>query len=142
MLTSLAVTLSPRAGICDPEVLISVPNYSVGELLYRSKRIELEFEHDCGWLEIEFINKPDLDQNMAVVVDQIEFFGITDPRFVWAGVYTPRYPEPWYSQQNPVPAPQLRQQTYLGWNGVWRLDFSVPVFTWMHQTLNLGWLYN
>ena len=87
------------------------------------------------------MNKPELDHNMAVIVDSVEFFGITDPKFVWAGTYTPNYPEPWYSEQIEKPLAQLPQQNYMGWNGIWRLDFSVPVFTWMHQTMNLGWIY-
>ena len=142
MITKLAVTLTPRQGEHAPEVKVSVPGYSVEEQLYRTKRIELEFDAEQGWLEVEFVNKPALDQHMAVIIDQVAFFDITDPRFVWSGVYYPRYPEPWYSEQNPPPLPAIHQQTYLGWNGCWRLDFSVPVFTWIHRTLNLGWLYD
>lgn len=141
MITKLAVTLTPRVGELAPEVKVSVPGYSVEELLYRTKRVEFEFDADQGWLEIDFVNKPALDQQMAVIIDQVEFFGITDPRFAWAGVFYPRYPEPWFSEQNPPPMSCLPQQTYLGWNGRWRLEFSVPVFTWIHRTLNLGWLY-
>ena len=109
--------------------------------MWETKRSELEFDAPVGWVEVVFMNKPELDQDMAVVIDQVEFFGIADPKFVWAGVYTPIYPEPWYSQQLVTPPAELSQQTYMGWNGGWRLDFTVPVFTWMHQTLNLGWIY-
>jgi hypothetical protein len=78
---------------------------------------------------------------MAVIIDSVEFFGISDPRFVWAGVYWPEYPEPWLSQQNPSPQAALTNHNYLGWNGVWRLNFDVPVFTWIHKTLGMGWIY-
>jgi hypothetical protein len=30
--------------------------------------------------------------------------------------------------------------TYLGFNGVWRLDIPAPFYQWRHRTLNLGWL--
>lgn len=141
MHTKVAVTLSPRCSKIAPDVLVSVPGHIVRKTLWETQRIELEFNESFGWLEVVFMNKPDTDPDMAVIIDQVEFFGISDPRFVWAGVYTPKYPEPWYSQQAQKPAEHLYHQTYLGWNGTWRLNFSVPVFTWMHQTMNLGWLY-
>ena len=142
MLTKVAITLTPKIHKLAPEVSVSVPGHLVNETLWRTKRIDLEFDAAQGWIEVELANKPALDPDMAVIIDQVEFFGISDPRFVWAGVYTPNYPEPWYSEQSPPPPAQLHQQNYLGWNGRWRLDFSVPVFTWMHQTLNLGWIYS
>lgn len=142
MVTKLAVTLTPQPGNDMPEVFVSVPGQTIKKTLHSTKRIELEFDAPVGWLEIVFMNKPDTDPDMAVIIDQIEFFGISDPKFVWAGTYTPKYPEPWYSQQTEKPPAQLPQQTYMGWNGTWRLDFTVPVFTWMHKTLNLGWIYS
>jgi len=29
---------------------------------------------------------------------------------------------------------------YLGWDGRWFLDFSTPIYRWIHQRLDLGWL--
>jgi hypothetical protein len=141
MLTKIAVTLTPNPSKIAPEVFVAVPGHVIRETLWETKRIELEFDAPVGWLEVVFMNKPEFDQDMAVTIDQVEFFGIADPKFVWAGVYSPKYPEPWYSQQPVTPPAELSQQTYMGWNGMWRLDFTVPVFTWMHQTLNLGWIY-
>lgn len=141
MLTKIAVTLTPKLDNIAPEVFVSVPGRVVSETLWHSKFVELEFDAAAGWIEIVFMNKPELDHNMAVIVDKVEFFGISDPKFVWAGVYTPKYPEPWYSQQTEKPPAQLPGQNYLGWNGTWRLDFTVPVFTWMHKTMSLGWIY-
>lgn len=95
-------------------------------------------------LEIELLNKNDLDADTAVNIDSIEIFGISDPRFVWAGHYTPDYPEPWATQQRLAGhdlAPVLTNHTYLGWRGVWRLEISLPAFTWMHQTQGLGLIY-
>jgi hypothetical protein len=137
----LAVTLTPILTKIPPWVLISVPGQIRRVELWEAQRIELEFTASSGWLEVVFYNKPDTDNTMAVVVDKIEFFGIADSKFVWPGVYTPVYPEPWYSQQEPKPLAQLPQQNHLGWNGNWRLDFTVPVFTWMHRIQNLGWIY-
>jgi hypothetical protein len=141
MLTKIAVTLTPKLGKVPPEVFVSVPGHVVSETLWKTKRVELEFDAPVGWIEIVFMNKPELDRDMAVIIDQIEFFGISDSKFVWSGAYMPKYPEPWYSQQIEKPPAKLLQQNYMGWNGTWRLDFTVPVFTWMHKTLNLGWIY-
>lgn len=92
-------------------------------------------------LTVEHFGKDVNDPETAVEIVDIGFFGISDPKFAWTGVYYPDYPEPWYSQQTPRPADSLPAQTYLGWNGTYRLEFSVPVFEWMHKTLNLGWIY-
>jgi hypothetical protein len=140
-LVQMAVTLTPKIGTAAPRVRVSIPGNSVTHVLHQTEKIQLEFVASSGWVEINFCNKPELDHNMAVIIDRIEFFGISNPKFVWRGVYFPEYPEPWYSQQIPAPAPTLPACNYLGWNGCWRLDFDVPVFTWMHQVQDLGWIY-
>lgn len=98
-------------------------------------------------LTIEFLNKIDSDTQFhlgldkAVIVDKIVFFGINDPKFVWQGKYTPQYPERWVSQQSTPPSKILLMHNYLGWNGVWKLQFQLPIFTWIHQVQDLGWIY-
>lgn len=112
---------------------------------------EFKFIHnlDSGnhILTIEFLNKTDSDSQLdsgldkAVIIDKIAFFGISDPKFVWKGDYKPLYPEPWASQQS-IPPPEIsHSHNYLGWNGVWKLQFQMPIFTWMHQVQDLGWIY-
>lgn len=99
---------------------------------------DFEFDIDASGtvaLIVEHFDKNDTDPHTAVEIVSVSFYGIDDPRFVWSGVYRPQYPA---HLTGPVDLPG---QHYLGWNGVWTLEFSVPVFTWMHQTLNLGWLY-
>jgi hypothetical protein len=137
----LAVLLTPVTGLAPPEVLISVPGQTVQTALVRPERFEFNFAANTGWIQIQMINKAPTDQHTAVIIDKIEFFGISDPKFVWMGTYTPDYPEPWYSQQQPPPQPQLTNVTYMGWNGAWRLDFDIPVFSWIHQVQNLGWIH-
>lgn len=99
-------------------------------------------------LHIELSGKTNSDtqgsRDMAVLIENIDFFGICDDRFKWQATYQPNYPEPWYSQQvaaGLVPQDVLQGCTYLGWNGTWRLEFSTPIFTWMHRVLDLGWIY-
>jgi hypothetical protein len=101
----------------------------------------------CHTLSIEFLNKTDTDTqshlglDKAVIVDKIAFFGISDPKFVWNGKYTPRYPQLWASQQSTALPEILTLHNYLGWNGIWKLEFQMPIFTWIHQIQDLGWIY-
>lgn len=96
-------------------------------------------------LWVEFTNKKDSDTqghlDKAVIVESIIFNDIFDPQFVWNGGYTPIYPEPWASEQSDL-QPVLKSHTYLGWNGKWALTFDIPIFTWIHKTQNLGWIYD
>jgi hypothetical protein len=90
------------------------------------------------------IELPDKIDQEAVVIEDVSFFGIKDPKFAWTGVYEPVYPEPWATEQRSQGValnPQLSPHTYLGWPGKWTLTFDVPVFTWIHKTQNLGWIY-
>lgn len=141
-----SVTLEPVIANQSPQVTVAVPDQAVTLRLDETVRIPFTFTaSDRGWIQIDFINKDYAEtaagRDMAVIVREIEFFNVSDPRFVWQGVYRPCYPEPWLSQQPVAPEPELRLHDYLGWNGTWRLDFDLPVFTWMHQVLGLGWIY-
>lgn len=139
-LVKLTVALTPVLGHTAPGVTISVPGHSITTQLTCARQFEFEFIDSEGWVKIELIQKSDQDQHQAVIIDRIEFFGISDPKFIWQGIYTPDYPKLWHSQQHPAPAAQLTNTDYLGWNGTWQLNFSVPVFTWIHQIQNLGWV--
>lgn len=80
------------------------------------------------------------DLDTAIIIEKILINGLESPKFAWAGVYTPDYPAH-YIKQNPTAKPQLTNINYLGWNGRWQLDISVPAFTWIHKLENLGWIY-
>lgn len=145
---SLKIGLSPVYHSKAPAVNLSVPGHQTCTDLTCSRIFEFDFTaHDVGWIEIEFYNKTNQDScltqglDLAVKIDFVEFFGIRDPKFVWLGEYQPSYPEPWFSQQTPPPPSVLTNVDYLGWNGKWRLNFDVPVFTWIHRVQNHGWLY-
>lgn len=93
-------------------------------------------------LQVKFVDKRNQE---AIVIQQVSFFGIADQRFVWAGVYEPVYPEPWATEQASagiILKSQLSPHTYLGWPGMWTLDFEAPVFSWIHKIQNLGWIYS
>ena len=137
MATDYQVELSLRLRpINQPRVLITVGSHKIDKQLTKTEDFALNFvARDQVKIQIHHIDKPDFDPDTAVEIVSVSFFGINDPKFAWAGLYRPAYPA-----HLTGPA-ELPGQTYLGWNGTWTLEFSVPVFVWMHQTLNLGWLY-
>ena len=138
-LVQLCVVLRP---IGHPCVKVSANEILKTTQLVDVTSFEFEFKtHSDSSLVIEHCNKDAADAVTAVEFVSVSFFGIGDPKFAWAGVYTPVYPEPWASEQLTTLPCTITPQTYLGWNGTWRLDFSVPVFTWIHRVQNLGWLY-
>ena len=135
----MSITLRP---VNNPKIRIGVNGGLFPLQLSKTETINFEFESNgSSELIVELINKTAQE---AVVIESVSFFGIEDPKFAWAGVYTPVYPEPWATEQQDqgvVLKPQLCPHTYLGWNGKWTLTFTVPVFTWIHKVQNLGWIY-
>jgi hypothetical protein len=94
-------------------------------------------EHEL-WVELD--RKTDADGDQHVEIEWVEIEGMRLDRVKWQGVYVPRYPEPWASQQADLPA-ERPGETHLGWNGRWSLRFTVPVFEWIHGVEHLGWIY-
>ena len=147
----IAVTLRPVWHQDPPRIRVGIGNNLTEIDLRETATINFDFESDSACeLSVEFLNKQDSDTvpesglDKAVIIENVSFFGISDPKFVWAGVYTPNYPEPWATQQQSqgVALKQhLTPHNYLSWNGKWTLTFTVPVFTWIHQTQDLGWIY-
>ena len=128
--------------IGNPWVKVGINDYYQIKQLVTSTDFEYEFDADDSvTLTVEHFDKSESDPDTAVEIASIDFFGISDPKFAWSGTYYPNYPKLWSSQQETMPARELAGQTYLGWNGVYSLKFDVPVFTWMHQIQNLGWIY-
>lgn len=144
------IQLTPRCSSTAPEIVIAFNNDIIyAGSLSRTTVFDIDQDLPAGeyQLSVEFLNKLDSDTDIvnnidkAVIVDQIIFNDIQSPNFVWAGEYCPVYPEPWASQQQNL-EPVLKSHNYLSWNGKWTLTFSMPIFTWIHQTENLGWIYD
>ena len=95
-------------------------------------------------LEVELHNKTDQDSlleqglDMAAIINSATFNDLSDPKFLYQARYWPQYPDHMLKEN---PSPCLNACNYLGWNGVWRLEFTMPIFTWIHQVRNLGWIY-
>lgn len=96
-------------------------------------------------LKIVYNNKSEHDRTQAIQIRSIDFNGVQDKKFIWLGQYQPTYPEPWATeqQQQSVALPPILTNTdYLGWAGTWTLEFTAPIFTWIHQVKNLGTIYD
>lgn len=148
----ISISLSPVLHTEAPEYRIVAENQVLHGYLESTTVFDLSIiAAKKSKITVEFLNKKVSDTvlsqglDKAVIIDWIKFFSIQDPKFVWLGQYCPEYPEPWASEQKNAGvdlAPALFNTTYLGWNGVWTLEFDVPIFTWIHQVQNHGWLYD
>lgn len=140
--TRFTVTLRPHGSVA-PVITYGVGDLQTTEVLLATKVIEVDTNLSIGQqiFFIEFRNKTNETPDMAVEITQVAFEGIVTDRFKWNNRYYPDYPEPWASQQT-EPLPEFQSHaTYLGWNGRWELYFFVPIFHWIHETENMGWLY-
>jgi len=88
-------------------------------------------------LSIEHYGKLDSDPSTALIIDEIKFNDMSNYKFVYQGMYYPCYPTHLLGSDSVLP-----HQNYLSWNGIWHLDFTVPIYTWIHSTLDLGWIYD
>ncbi len=99
-------------------------------------------------ISLELLNKKDSDcvdgKDKAVIIDKILFFGIDSGQVLYKSTYVPMYSEEYIksSLDDGVELDSVLEScNYLGWNGVWEVQFTAPIFTWLHNIENLGWVY-
>jgi len=69
----------------------------------------------------------------AVEIDDIDIGGL-----IYEGLYVPKYPEPWATQQKNagIELPEsFKNVTCMGHNGEWKLKFSSPFYMWLLENL-------
>lgn len=139
--TQLQVLVAPH-GSSVPEIDYGIDAITHTVQLTQPQLLCFDFDRPNSTAKflLDFKNKSHSDPDTMVEIVSVTFEGITADRFKWAGVYTPRYPEPWASTQIDLPV-SIPGATHLGWNGRWELEFTVPIFTWIHRTECLGWIY-
>jgi len=137
--TVVEITLEP---IGRPEVQIQVGEQLVHTFLDKEFTFKFNKELAAGPLNItvEMLNKSDTDGTTAVIIKDVMLNSIKDQKFAWSGIYYPKYPTQWASTQTDL-RESITAATYLGWNGRWELSMTVPIFTWIHQTRGLGWIF-
>lgn len=130
----LSILLTP---VANPQCKISIGDQLQELSLVEPTWIDLQLQGSGPMqLVIEHHGKRNHDPTTALIIEEIKFDDISNPRFVWEGIYRPSYP--YHMSGDEV----LKYHSYLGWNGIWTLDFSLPIYTWMHQIENLGWIYD
>lgn len=131
-----------------PKVLIKIDDEQLYDLDIKQSRsipIEKHLSQGKHILEIIFYNKnykesgPDGD--MAVLIKHIKFQQI-DKDLHYLSKYFPEYPKNFLQEQKQSGKEwsQSILSNYLGWNGRYVMQFETPIYAWIHQKLNLGWL--
>lgn len=145
----LHLQVSARMQDVHPEIQILLDQQLVSEHILTTDVTNIHLDRHLALgdhsLILRFQNKVykpyPADTDMAVLLHQVTVQHLPD-NFVYVGRYVPQYPEPWRSEQlfQGSPLPDQLMSDYLGWNGDWQLNFSTPIYPWIHRSLNLGWL--
>lgn len=150
--TNIDISLKPVHWRDFPEIEICWDD----DVLFRG---ELDHEHvktfnvsgtvGAHRLSVEFYNKNDsdtvVDKNLdkAIIINGVGFESMWFDSFMHSARYWPTYPDAYRrtcEQQGIVLEPSIASN-YLGWNGKWVLPVEFPIYTWIHETENLGWIY-
>ena len=147
---NVVVSLSPSGyDNVYPKCRVSFNDNVKEFVLEESKQIIFDTKIDKDTdLVVELYGKENKDsiagRDLRINIDSVSIMGIEHKKFIYKSVYRPRYPEPWASQQR-AQGIKLREEIHytdnLGWNGEWRLTISNPPFSWIHNTLDHGWVY-
>lgn len=138
--TKIEFILEP---VGHPEVIVSTGQQLTHKVIEKTETITFNLEVPAITipLSVSLINKSDNDPTTAIIIKELRLNNISNPKFVWTGTYYPNYPTEWAKQQQNLDL-AITNTNYLGWNGRWELDVTIPSFTWIHQILNLGWIYD
>ena len=122
----------------QPRCRISIDDQRQDLTVRQETWVKLFYQgHGTARVSIQQYGKDELDPSTALIIDEVKLNGISNPKFVYQGIYYPDYPKHLLGSDK-----VLHHQNYLSWNGVWHLDFTVPIYTWIHKTLDLGWIYD
>ena len=82
--------------------------------------------------------KGDILNDQLLHIKRIEIDEIDIGSLVFDGVYTPKYPEPWATQQAES-GKELKESftnvTVMGFNGEWKFTFTSPFYMWLLENL-------
>ena len=106
--------------------------------------IEFDIALDDGEHDLTVEHTYSESPQSALVIDKIEIDEIDLGVLAYQGVYTPTYPEPWYSDE--VAAGRPPKETigdgadgsacmFMGWEGRYDLKFSTPLYEWLIENI-------
>ena len=136
------------------EILINDKSYFTGDITGTEHKPDvIEFEHELEedkeynliikrsgkLLNQTVVNKKgDLLKDQLLHIKGIEIDEIDIGALVYEGVYTPRYPEPWATQQRAA-GTELKESfknvTSMGHDGKWAFKFESPFYMWLLENL-------
>ena len=136
------------------EILINDHVYFKGDITGTEHKPDvIEFEHEAeeGNKSILIIKRSGKTANQTVINDKgdilkdqllniksMEIDEIDIGALIYAGVYTPEYPEPWASQQREAGVElqeSFKNVSQIGHNGEWRFEFASPFYMWLIENL-------
>jgi hypothetical protein len=136
------------------EILFNDKSHFKGDITGTEDKPDVvEFEHELEeGKEYELIinrsgkikGQTVINENGDVLKDQllhiksIEIDEIDIGALVYEGVYTPRYPEPWASQQRQAGMElqeSFKNVTSMGHDGKWAFKFQSPFYMWLLENL-------
>ena len=82
--------------------------------------------------------KGDILKDQLLHIKSIEIDGIVIGGLIYEGVYTPKYPEPWATQQKDAGVElqeSFKNVTQMGHDGEWKFAFSSPFYMWLLENL-------
>ena len=82
--------------------------------------------------------KGEIIKDQLLHIKKIEIDEIDIGALVYDGVYTPKYPEPWATQQRESGndlKDSFKNVTQMGFNGEWKFTFSSPFYMWLLENL-------
>ena len=83
-------------------------------------------------------DKGDIIKDQLLHIKAMEIDEIDIGALVYEGVYTPKYPEPWASQQREAGTKlqeSFKNVTQMGHNGKWSFKFESPFYMWLLENL-------
>ena len=136
------------------EILINDKSHFTGDITGTEHKPDvIEFEHELEedkeynliikrsgkLLNQTVVNKKgDLLKDQLLHIKGIEIDEIDIGALVYEGVYTPRYPEPWATQQRAA-GTELKESfknvTSIGHDGTWDFKFTSPFYMWLLENL-------
>ena len=136
------------------EILLNNKSYFKGDITGTEDKPDLiEFEHELaegekseliikrsGKLVNQTVvnDKGDLLKDQLLHIKAMEIDEIDVGALVFEGVYTPKYPEPWATQQRKA-GTELKESfknvTVMGHDGTWQFKFESPFYVWLLENL-------
>lgn len=116
------------------------------ELIGKTDAHEIEFElgMDDGDHTLTVEHTYSESPQSALVISKIEIDEIDLGVLTYQGVYTPTYPEPWYSDEVTAGRPPKQNIgagadgsacLFMGWEGRYDLKFSTPLYEWLLENI-------